>query len=95
MEHMLSFSRIHIIERLRPDDRRTGQESYRDLRAILAATGSRLDAQLHRVSSVSSFLVASHSSRSRRMATMIRERRSFNLTLTSSQDECIALGVES
>lgn len=49
MENRLSFDKIHIIEwlwKLDPatgnPDRRTGQEIYRELNGILAATGSRI-----------------------------------------------------
>ena len=51
MENRLSFSKIHITEwlwKINPNtgepDRRTGHETYRELKAILTETGSRMQA---------------------------------------------------
>ena len=65
MAHELSFGKIHIIEwlwRINPEtgtpDRRTGQESHEEIRAMLAATpDSPVQVILHRVSSRAAFLV--------------------------------------
>lgn len=64
MEDRLSFSKIHIIEWLKPanrktgedGDRRTGEETYRELKTMIPASGSRMDVILHRVSSRASFI---------------------------------------
>ena len=63
MENRLSFSKIHITEwlwKINPNtgepDRRTGHETYRELKAILTETGSRMQAVLHRVGSRAAFL---------------------------------------
>ncbi|MGH2362048.1 MAG: hypothetical protein ACRDGM_16100 [bacterium] len=64
MAHQLSFGKIHIIEWLwtiNPEtgnpDRRTGQESLEEIRAMLAAApDSPVQVILHRVSSRASFL---------------------------------------
>jgi hypothetical protein len=63
MEHQLAFGRIHVIEwlwRVDPDtgtpDRRTGQETYRELKQIIAETGVPIAVILHRVSSKKGFL---------------------------------------
>jgi hypothetical protein len=63
MEHELAFSRIHIVEWLRREDpvtgapdRRTGQETYCELKQILAETRLPIAVILHRVSSKKGFL---------------------------------------
>ncbi len=63
MEHQLTFGKIHIIEwlwRTNPKtgapDRRTGQETYRELKSILATNPAPVEAILHRISSRKSFL---------------------------------------
>jgi hypothetical protein len=64
MAHQLSFGKIHVIEwlmRVDPKtgkpDRRTGQESYNEIRSMLAAPpSSPIQVILHRVSSRSAFL---------------------------------------
>ena len=64
MEDRLSFSKIHIIEWLKPanrqtgedGDRRTGEETYRELKTLIPASGSRMDVILHRVSSRATFI---------------------------------------
>jgi hypothetical protein len=63
MESRISFGKIHIIEwlwKVNPKtgqpDRRTGRETYSELIALLAATGSRMQVVLHRVGSRAAFL---------------------------------------
>ena len=64
MEDRLSFSKIHIIEWLKPTnrrtgedgDRRTGEETDRELKTLIPASGSRMDVILHRVSSRATFV---------------------------------------
>jgi hypothetical protein len=63
MENRLSFGKIHIIEwlwKVNPEtgvpDRRTGHEVYTDLKALIPASGSRMEVILHRVGSRAAFL---------------------------------------
>jgi hypothetical protein len=65
MEDRLSFGKIHIIEWIKqadgktgePAERRTGEETHRYLRTLIPATGARVEAILHRVSSRAGFLM--------------------------------------
>jgi hypothetical protein len=67
MEDRLSFGKIHIVEWLRPGERRTGHEIYQAVRDMAAASNPRVAIILHRVSSRATFLA-----RLRRIETDVR-----------------------
>ena len=57
MAHHLVFGKIHVIEWLREEDRRSGREAYEDIRTMLATVpNSPVRAIFHRVSSKAAFL---------------------------------------